>query len=274
MHMSNYPLVSVLICAYNSEKFILPTILSAITQRYSNLEILVLNNNSSDSTGIILDKLESTDARLRIYHYENNLGPYEGLNYLIDKAKGKYIAILDHDDIWHPRKIDFQVAFLENNPQFIGCGSLPYIYFEADQTIIYPANYKLNSKIVPHPSLIFLNNNYYYDTDIHYKTDAHFMKYVLCKKSKLSLHLINLPLYISRVRKDKSNLNFNWLTPKNLLSYFVKTKDMRVFIKALFLSFLPYDIKLKLYKATYHKGLIIPKMQFRQIEFNQEFTKF
>src|SRR3990167_596097 len=117
-------LVSVLICTYNAEKFIKSTLESVLNQSYKNIEVLILDNGSTDKTVPIIRTLALHNAQpltyevrkgpsIRLIESKKNLGPYKGLNVLLELAKGKYIAINDHDDIWHPEKIKKQVSFLE-----------------------------------------------------------------------------------------------------------------------------------------------------------------
>ena len=133
---SDVPLVSVLICAYNAQKFIEATIRSVMAQTYRNIEILVLDNNSSDGTVAILEGLKRQEARLRLYGGKKNLGAYGGLNYLLERAAGTYIAIQDHDDLWHPDKIARQVEFLEKNHAYVGCGTAIINYYERYDTFL------------------------------------------------------------------------------------------------------------------------------------------
>src|SRR5680860_1452252 len=101
------PKVSVLICTYNAQKYIETTLQSILDQSYTTLEILILDNNSTDHTLDILQKF--TDKRIQIFPSKKNLGPFGGLNFLLEKSIGEYVAIQDHDDIWHPEKIEKQI---------------------------------------------------------------------------------------------------------------------------------------------------------------------
>ena len=92
-------LVSVLICSYNAEAFIESTVNSVLGKTYKKIELLILDNASSDNTVQILKNIKKKDSRLVIFTKKENVGAYPGLNFLLDKAKGSYIAINDHDDI-------------------------------------------------------------------------------------------------------------------------------------------------------------------------------
>lgn len=215
--------VSVLICTYNARKFLKPTIQSILDQSFKDFELLVLDNNSQDNTPRILKKLEAQDKRIKVFYGKENIGAYPGLNFLIDQASGKYIAINDHDDIWHPKKLDLQTRFLENNPAYVACGSWAINYNERSNKIIIDKN-KKETKYVKHISLMFRNKNFRYDTSIKWKTDTYFMRYILSQKS--NIFCIQRPLVIHRIREGKGNLNRKWVNIKSVRSYFIKTKDL------------------------------------------------
>ena len=109
--------VSVLLCSYNAEVYIRATLQSLLAQTYTNIEILILDNNSKDTTVEIIKSYK--DTRIRLYLSEKNLGPYGGLNFLLEQATGEYIAIQDHDDLWHPQKLAKQIVFLDKNHKYI-----------------------------------------------------------------------------------------------------------------------------------------------------------
>jgi len=245
------PLVSVLLCTYNAERFITQTIDSIIFQSYKKLEILILDNNSSDNTINILKQISKSDKRIKVFKSKVNYGAYGGLNYLMKFAKGKFIAIIDHDDIWQKDKIAIQIKFLEKNKDYVGCGGLPIYYFEITGEFIL-TNRKYQQKFVPHPSLVFRNEGYKYDESILYKTDSYFMEKILCKNSKL--FLFNKFFYISRIRADKKNLSREMKNLKNILSTFKKTKDWQTLLRGLLWVSLPEKIRDFFYKKIFYSG--------------------
>ncbi len=242
------PLVSVLLCTYNAERFIVPTIKSIISQSYKNLEILILDNNSSDNTINILKELSKLDKKIKLFESKINHGAYGGLNYLMKFAKGKYIAIIDHDDIWQKNKIAIQIKFLEKNKEYVGCGCLSILYFEKNGEFILQ-KYKYQQKFVPHPSLVFRNEGYRYDTSILYKTDSYFMEKILCKDSKI--FLFKKYFYINRVREDGGNLSKKLRNPKNIILTFIKTKDLSMLFKGLFWIIFPKFLWNTFYKILF-----------------------
>lgn len=112
--MHNAPLVSVIIPAYNAERTILETIGSVQQQSFSNFEMIVINDGSSDRTEELLHSV--TDERLRIFSYENG-GVCVARNRGISHATGEFIAFLDADDLWTPDKLEAQLAALQQHPE-------------------------------------------------------------------------------------------------------------------------------------------------------------
>lgn len=129
------PLVSVIIPAYNAEKYVEQAIRSIMNQTYKNLEILVTDDSSTDNTLKILQKLAEEDSRISIHHNEQNKKIVKTLNDLVGRAKGKYIARMDADDISLPKRIEKQVLFLENNKAIDFCGTNAWHINETGVTI-------------------------------------------------------------------------------------------------------------------------------------------
>lgn len=105
------PLVSVVMPAYNAEKFISEAINSVLKQTYSVFELLIVDDCSSDSTAKIVNGF--TDSRIVYLKNEKNSGPAFSRNRGIEAAAGDYIAFLDSDDVWHKDKIERQLALAE-----------------------------------------------------------------------------------------------------------------------------------------------------------------
>jgi glycosyltransferase involved in cell wall biosynthesis len=106
--MSDAPLVSVIIAAYNAASHIEETCRSARRQTYPVLEIIVVDDGSTDDTGRVVDAIAAVDSRVRVIH-QNNMGVASARNAAIAAAKGEFIAPLDADDLWDPMKIERQV---------------------------------------------------------------------------------------------------------------------------------------------------------------------
>lgn len=117
------PLVSVVIPVYNAVETIIPCVKSVLNQTYENLEIIVVDDGSTDATRMILEeyKKEFCINKLRII-YQDNSGPSAARNLGVKLSKGEYIAFLDSDDQWKETKIEKQInSFRESNAVLVGC---------------------------------------------------------------------------------------------------------------------------------------------------------
>lgn len=115
-------LVSVIIPAYNIEKYIGRCLDSVLSQIYENLEIIIVDDGSSDGTGNILDDYEKRDSRIKVIHKENG-GVSSARNKGLDMAVGDYIGFVDGDDIIAPEMYETLVKLLEEEDADIAhCG--------------------------------------------------------------------------------------------------------------------------------------------------------
>ena len=119
--MNSLPLVSVLMPVYNCESFIREAIQSVLNQTFTDFELLIIDDCSTDATLQILKSY--LDSRIQLIEKEKNTGYTDSLNYGISIAKGKYIARMDGDDISLPRRFQKQFDFLESNPEVVICGT-------------------------------------------------------------------------------------------------------------------------------------------------------
>ncbi|PCJ19406.1 MAG: glucosyl transferase [Gammaproteobacteria bacterium] len=108
------PKVSVVIPLYNTERYIQECISSVLCQRYSDFEVLVIDDGSTDQSADLVNQID--DPRIR-YVYQDNRGLPGARNTGIRLAKGRYIAFLDADDYWHPNKLAMHVRHLDENPR-------------------------------------------------------------------------------------------------------------------------------------------------------------
>ena len=115
------PLVSIISPTYNHEKFIASCIESVLDQTYSNWEMIIIDDGSTDGTFAIATDYAGKDSRIKSFTQENKgifrLG--ESYNYALSQCQGKYIAILECDDVWFPEKLSIQIEVLERRPECI-----------------------------------------------------------------------------------------------------------------------------------------------------------
>jgi len=120
--MNENPLVSVIIPVYNHENYVQETIKSIINQTYQNIELIVINDGSKDSSyQKILELKEECEKRFSnvVMETKENEGTCETYNKLISKCSGKYIYLIASDDISKPQAIEKEVEFLENNSDYV-----------------------------------------------------------------------------------------------------------------------------------------------------------
>lgn len=108
------PLVSIIMPAYNAEKYISKSIESVINQSYSDWELLIIDDNSSDNTKNIINSYLN-DHRIKLFKNTFNLGPAKSRNLGLDNASGDYITFLDSDDFIHKDKLSSQLNFMQSN---------------------------------------------------------------------------------------------------------------------------------------------------------------
>lgn len=108
------PKVSILIPCYNQEKVITETVLSALNQTYNNIEVIVSDDASTDSTPKLLKELqEQHPEKLKIFLHHTNLGITENHTRGLYECTGEFITFLDGDDLFLPEKIEKQIAFMQ-----------------------------------------------------------------------------------------------------------------------------------------------------------------
>lgn len=123
LHGADSPLVSCILPVFNGSAYLEQAIASILSQTYSNFELIIINDGSTDSSGEISDRM-AADPRIRVVHQPNQ-GIVAALNNGIAIASGDYIARMDADDIALPHRFERQVETLENNPNVVllGCRS-------------------------------------------------------------------------------------------------------------------------------------------------------
>lgn len=121
-------LVSVVVLVYNGEETIADTLDSILKQTYKNLEVIVVDDGSSDTSRKIIDTY--TDDRIQRIYMDKNSGVCCAGNVGFSAVHGKYVALIGHDDVWHKEKIEKQVSFLESHPTCAVCFTWADIFDE------------------------------------------------------------------------------------------------------------------------------------------------
>lgn len=114
--MKNYGTVSIITPTYNVVQFIRETIESVLKQTYPYWELLIVDDCSTDDSVKIINQYSIKDPRIKLLSTDKNTGsPSEPRNIALEAAMGRYIALLDADDIWLPNKLEEQLEFMEIN---------------------------------------------------------------------------------------------------------------------------------------------------------------
>lgn len=130
-------LVSVIIPIYNGELTIKRTVKSVLNQSYSNIEVIIIDDCSTDNSYNIIENIAQNDKRIKLYHNEINLGVSKTRNIGINFASGEFIAFLDSDDVWKKDKLKRQLCYM-NKTQIDICYTGYEIIGESDgESIIY-----------------------------------------------------------------------------------------------------------------------------------------
>jgi glycosyltransferase involved in cell wall biosynthesis len=107
---------------YNGQRYVKQAIQSLLAQTYSDFEIVVVDDGSTDQTAAIVKELATQDNRIR-YFYQPNAGVVSARNLAIEKSRSDFVALLDSDDIAYPQRLERQLNFMLQNPDVLACGS-------------------------------------------------------------------------------------------------------------------------------------------------------
>ena len=254
----NHIYISVIVCCYNSEKYINETLKSVINQTYSKYEIIIVDDGSHDNTSNLINKfiLDNPKIKIKIIS-QKNCGLPTARNIAITNSKYDYIAILDHDDLWETNKLFEQVKQInENKNCSLFFSNFKYLNYKSTmtsrfQTAIEKDNYDpshLNLKkekgfihlsllgcFIGSSTVIFnkniLNDIGKFNTDFIFLTDYIFF---LDVSKKFDIYCSCLELSSWRYHDDNATikLNKNYIKEMNILFlYLLKDKTFSKFQK-------------------------------------------
>lgn len=207
-------LVSIIMPAYNCEKYVVEAINSILAQTYQNWELLVLDDGSKDNTLQIINELGGKDPRIKSLPNGENMGVSETRNRGIGLAVGDWIAFLDSDDMWEPTKLEKQMkAAKEYSVEFVFTGAT-YINeagepfkgtFEVPEKVTYK---KLRNQNVISCSSVLVRKKYFENIKME-KDDMHEDYAVWLRILRLGVvaHGLNEPLLIYRISRDSKSGN-------------------------------------------------------------------
>ena len=114
-------LVSIITPTYNCGRFIAETIATAQAQTYTNWEMIIVDDCSTDDTKQMVDAIAAQDQRIHYHCLEQNSGAAVARTKAMELAQGEYMAFLDSDDLWLPEKLERQLAFMKENGYAFSC---------------------------------------------------------------------------------------------------------------------------------------------------------
>jgi glycosyltransferase involved in cell wall biosynthesis len=211
-------LVSVILPTYNGSPWIQRAIESVTSQSYRDLELLVVDDGSTDNTAVIVANMAQNDSRIRYIKNDVNSGIQKTLNHGLKEAKGEYIARIDDDDYWvDTDKLQKQVDFLNNNPDHVLVGTGVIIVNEkGDELFRYlvpTTNESIQKRLLGkncfvHSSVMFKNSAVMqfggYSEGVEEK---HFEDYDLWLKLGTIGKLANLPIYALQYTMREGSLS-------------------------------------------------------------------
>ena len=156
---NDFPYLSICLSALNMEIYIKQNILSIINQSFQDFEIVIVNDFSQDNTESILKKIQSEDDRIKIINHSKNLGVYYSRIEAILNSKGKYVILMDPDDMFLNKDLFKSLYDYNLNNKLDIIEFTVYQQFEGKRKIFYPNNHfenhyhKFTNKIIKQPAL-------------------------------------------------------------------------------------------------------------------------
>ncbi len=207
----NIPIVSIVMAAYNEEKYIGEAIESILNQTFRDFEFIIVNDGSSDNTENII--LSYKDDRIIYVKNEQNLKLIDSLNKGLSLARGKYIARMDSDDISEPNRLIEQVSFMESHPEIGISGAQLRLFGKEEGFMNYPLIHE-DIKLRLFITSCFGNNVVIFKRDLLNKYDLFFPKgYIHAEDYKCWTNWIlitksaNLNLNLVRYRSHSNSVS-------------------------------------------------------------------
>lgn len=205
------PLISVLIPVYNVEKFVLAAVDCIIKQTYTNLEIIIVDDASTDNTYELLKTIAKSDSRIKLFRNTENSKIVKTLNFAFSKSHGEYIARMDGDDLCCYDRLEKQLTFLKNHLKIDIVGNHVYGIDEKENEIskhyLFTEEEKINKSIlISSPLLhIWLAKREVYSRLNGYRIQtAEDYDFLLRAKTE-GFHMINMNEFLYSVRHRDGN---------------------------------------------------------------------
>ncbi len=251
--MKQNPKVTVLMPAYNAEKYIGTAIESILNQTYKDFEFIIVNDCSTDNTLRIINDYAKKDKRIRVISNKENQKIAKTLNIGLKEAKGEYIARMDADDWSYPDRLEKQVTFMEKNPNIVlSSGNMEI----CDSKLVYKnkSNLLLTNDVIRknllrfnpivHPAMIYRKNEILQING--YDVDAGAEDYMLVIDMSSLGDLANLPDTLIKYR-----VLDNSITGSKMANLHIAT------LMCAFKAHLKYGYKIDFKTKVFHVGRLL-----------------
>jgi glycosyltransferase involved in cell wall biosynthesis len=209
------PKVSVVMPVYNGDKYLSEAVDSILNQTFSDLEFIIICDEPTEKTRLILDKYQQNDNRVKI-NYQERQGLVNSRNRGISLARGEYIAIMDADDISLPNRLKKQVEFMDNNKDIGISGTWVKLIGKSPKFILkHPCNHEdiisnmLFYCTIAQPSVLIRRNIFCKNGLFYRREETHAEDYGLWVRAASVLKLANIPQVHLYYRIHNSTTNTN-----------------------------------------------------------------
>jgi len=223
MKQNHKPAISVIMSVYNSEKHLVEAIESILNQTLKDFELIIINDGSKDNSSKMIKEYKGKDKRIIVINNKSNIGQTKSRNKALKIASGKYIAIMDSDDISLHKRFEIEHNYLENNRGIflVGTGAIN-INEEGKSTNRFKPitnkfflEHKLAKKNeIYHPTIMFRNERIHYREKFRYSEDYDFYLSLLLDSKKL----VNIKDELLCYRKSEGEVFLNKFIKEQLFA--------------------------------------------------------
>ncbi len=229
--------VSVIMSAYNCSAYVVEAVESILQQSFTDFELIIVDDQSSDGTWEILQALQ--DPRIRLFRMDTRSGSGPARNRALAEACGEYIVIMDADDIAHADRLQLLVGFMDANPQFVMCGSAIDVFGDRREQRFYPprpvADFLLLTDSKFSPVTLMARRDIVVKYSITYPDIARAQDWVFIYRLARCGPVASLPLTLTRYRmhgfgvgqKSEENLAAGRLAAMKLMLFYCLGRNVQ-----------------------------------------------
>lgn len=217
---------------YNGEKYVEEAIKSILNQKFTDFEFIIINDGSTDNS---LNTIQSfKDRRIKIINQEKNLGNYPARNLGMTSAIGKYLCVMDSDDISLSNRLQIQYYFLEKNSKIAGCGTPAKILgtekiwrtsmgYDDLKIVFLENNYCIHPTLMIRQSII-KSKGILYNTQFRYAADYDFISNIM-----IHFQVINIPNVLLEYRLHNSQITSKYYDEQQKFADIIRINQLKNF---------------------------------------------